>query len=97
MLFDRLLVLPEQDKAERHSNGGLVIPATAEGPKRLAWGSVAAAGHGVRTVKVGDRVLYDPEDRPEVDISADTYVLLKEIDIHGVGHPEDDGGTGLYL
>ncbi|MCL1800163.1 MAG: co-chaperone GroES [Promicromonosporaceae bacterium] len=97
MLFDRLLVAPEQDSAERHSSEGLVIPATAIGPKRLAWGKVVAQGQGVRSVKLGDRVLYDPEDRAEVDISAVNYVLLKEHEVHGVSAPDDDGGTGLYL
>jgi chaperonin GroES len=97
MLFDRLLVAPEIDSAERHSAEGLVIPPTAKGPKRLAWGAVVAKGQGVRAVNTGDRVLYDPEDRAEVDISGANYVLLKEHDVHGVSQTQDDKGTGLYL
>jgi len=97
MLFDRLLVAPEEDSAERHSSEGLVIPATAQGPKRLAWATVVAKGGGVRAVNEGDRVLYDPEDRAEVDISGVNYVLLKEHDVHGVSQSSSDKGTGLYL
>ena len=40
MLHDRLLVDPEVDASERQSSAGLVIPATAVGPKRLAWAVV---------------------------------------------------------
>ncbi|RPF22383.1 chaperonin GroES [Myceligenerans xiligouense] len=98
MLHDRLLVEPETDKAERQSTGGLVIPATAAGPKRLAWATVVAAGEHVRQVGVGDRVLFDPEDRAEVDLGGTDYVLLRERDVHGV-HTVDEGesAAGLYL
>jgi len=97
MLFDRLLVAPEVDSAERRTSEGLVIPATAVGPKRLAWANVVAKGENVRLVKLGDRVLFDPEDRAEVDIGGANYVLLREKDIHGVTKVADDAGTGLYL
>lgn len=98
MLHDRLLVQPEVDSAERQSTAGLVIPATAAGAKRLAWAQVVAKGEHVRQVAVGDRVLYDPEDRAEVDLGGTDYVLLRERDVHGVTETEDEGGaTGLYL
>ncbi|MCL1899873.1 MAG: co-chaperone GroES [Promicromonosporaceae bacterium] len=98
MLFDRLLVDPEVDGSERRSAEGLVIPATAVGPKRLAWAKVVAKGEHVRQVAVGDRVLFDPEDRAEVEIGNTDYVLLRERDVHGVAHAEDDdAATGQYL
>lgn len=98
MLHDRLLVEPESDKTERQSSGGLVIPATATGPKRLGWAIVVAAGEHVRQVGTGDRVLFDPEDRAEVELGGTDYVLLRERDVHGV-HTVDGGETsaGLYL
>ena len=47
---------------------------------------------------MGDRVLFDPEDRAEVELSGTVYVLLREKDVHAVGRPEAEGeGTGLYL
>lgn len=98
MLHDRLLVEPEVDSAERQSTAGLVIPATAAGPKRLAWAAVVAKGEHVRQVAVGDRVLYDPEERAEVDLGGTDYVLLRERDVHGVAQTaQDAGATGLYL
>jgi chaperonin GroES len=98
MLHDRLLVLPEVDSSERQSSAGLVIPATAVGPKRLAWAQVVATGENVRHVSRGDRVLFDPEERAEVEVGGTNYVLLREKDVSAVSQPEDAGGkTGLYL
>ena len=98
MLHDRLLVEPEVDSSERQSGAGLVIPATAAGPKRLGWAKVVAAGEHVRQVAVGDRVLFDPEDRAEVELAGHDYVLLRERDVHGVAeHETPEGATGLYL
>ena len=98
MLHDRLLVEPETESAERQSTAGLVIPATAAGPKRLGWATVVARGEHVRQVAVGDRVLFDPEERAEVDLAGTDYVLLRERDVHGVAESDEtDGATGLYL
>ncbi len=98
MLHDRLLVDPERDGSERTSSGGLVIPATAVGPKRLAWAIVVAAGEHVRQVTVGNRVLFDPDERAEVDLAGTSYVLLRERDVHAVYESGTDGtGPGLYL
>ena len=98
MLNDRLLVELDSDAPERRSGGGILIPATAAVGKRLAWASVVAAGEHVRQVQVGDRVLFDPEDRAEVEVSGRTYLLLREKDVHGVADPRVVGeGTGLYL
>jgi len=98
MLADRLLVKLDADSAERRSASGIVITATAVVGRKLAWAHVAAAGQGVRQVSVGDRVLFDPEDRAEVELSGTVYVLLREKDVHAVARPEVEGeGTGLYL
>jgi chaperonin GroES len=98
MLHDRVLVSTDGEPGERRSGGGIVIPATAAMGKRLAWASVVATGQHVRQVKNGDRVLFDPEHRAEVEIQGKDYVLLRERDIHAVATPVDeDGRTGLYL
>jgi chaperonin GroES len=98
MLHDRVLVSLEGEPGERRSGGGIVIPATASVGKRLAWGHVVAVGQNVRQVEVGDRVLFDPEDRAEVEIQSKDYVLMREKDIHAVAAPRvEDGQTGLYL
>lgn len=98
MLHDRVLVSTEGEAGERRSGGGIVIPATVAIGRRLAWASVVAAGSNVRTVKPGDRVLFDPEDRAEVEIRGKDYVLLRERDLHAVSAERaPDGNTGLYL
>jgi chaperonin GroES len=98
MLHDRVLVSTDNEQGERRSSGGIVIPATAAMGKRLAWARVVAVGGSVRTVQLGDRVLFDPEDRAEVELHGVDYVLLRERDIHAVAAERlEDGATGLYL
>ncbi len=98
MLHDRVLVSVDRGEGERTSSGGIVIPATAAMGRRLAWARVAAIGANVRTVEVGDRVLFDPEDKAEVEVRGDTYILLRERDLHAVASERiNDGQTGLYL
>lgn len=97
MLHDRLLVRPDREPGERKSSAGILIPATAAVGKRLAWGSVVAGGPLVRQVEIGDSILFDPEDLAEVELEGDTYVLLRERDVHAIGETETDEATGLYL
>jgi chaperonin GroES len=98
MLFDRVLVSMEGEPGERRSSSGIVIPATAQLGKRLSWAQVVAVGPNVRTVEVGDRVLFDREDRAEVDVGGHDYVLLRERDVHAVAAERlQNGQTGLYL
>jgi chaperonin GroES len=98
MLHDRVLVALDKDASERRSASGIVIPATAMLGKRLAWAEVVAAGPTVRQVAVGDRVLFDPEDRAEVEVSAHDYILLRERDLHAVAERDEPANdVGLYL
>lgn len=98
MLHDRVLVTTDNEAGERRSSGGIVIPATVAIGRRLAWGQVVAVGTNVRTVKPADRVLFDPEDRAEVEVRGKDYVLLRERDLHAVAAERlQDGKTGLYL
>jgi chaperonin GroES len=97
LLYDRILVKVSQEEGERRSSGGIVIPATAQMAKRLAWGDVLGIGNNVRNVKVGDRVLYNPDDQLEVEIQAATYLVMRERDVHAVAAERTEHGTGLYL
>ena len=96
---DRLVVrLPEN--GERKSSGGLLIPATAMPPKRLAWADVALAGPDVRVAKVGDRVLFLPSSGLEVELEGEDLVLLRERDVQAVASPaagKNDRTPGQYL
>jgi chaperonin GroES len=97
MLHDRVLVKISREDGERRSSGGIVIPATAQVSKRLIWAEVLAVGNHVRSVETGDRVLFSPDDRFEVEISGDDYLLLRERDLHAVASERNDQNTGLYL
>ena len=97
VLFDRVLVQVTQADGERRSRAGILIPATAQISRRLTWADTVAVGPHVRAVKPGDKVLFNPEDRFEVEVQGEEYVILRERDIHAVASERIDGGTGLYL
>ena len=97
VLADRVLVQVGQADGERRSRAGILIPATAQVSRRLSWAEAVAVGPHVRSVKVGDTVLFNPEDRFEVEVQGDEYVILRERDIHAVAATRIDSGTGLYL
>ena len=98
MLNDRILVEMPGEDGERRSSGGILIPATAQVSRRLAWAEVKATGPNVRTMEIGDQVLFNPEDRYEVEVRGNDYIILRERDIHAVAAERlDQGSTGLYL
>jgi chaperonin GroES len=98
MLTDRVLVQLGTTEGERRSSGGILIPATAQMSKRLAWAEVIAVGPNVRNMEPGDQVLFNPEDRYEVEVRGDDYIILRERDVHAVAAKRlEEGSTGLYL
>lgn len=98
MLNDRILVRLGDAEGERRSSGGILIPATAQVGKRLVWAEIVAAGPNVRNMEKGDRVLFTPEDRYEVEVGGIDYIILRERDIHAVAAERlEEGSTGLYL
>src|SRR3954462_858035 len=99
MLHDRVLVQLDAEAGERRSSAGILIPAPAPlGNPPLAWSRVAAIRPHVRAVELGDRVLFDPDDKAEVEVNGESYILLRERDVHAVAAERvDDSETGLYL
>ena len=98
MLHDRILVREPGEEGERRSSGGILIPSTAQvAATRLAWAEVLAIGNHVRMVQVGDRVLFGPDDRSEVEVQGQLYLILRERDVHAVASARTEGQTGLYL
>src|SRR5919107_469825 len=97
MMNDRVLVQLPQAEGERRSRSGILIPATAQVGKRLAWADVVGTGPHVRTIQPGDAVLFNPEDRYEVEVQGEEYLLMRERDIHAVASGRVDSSTGLYL
>lgn len=103
MLHDRVLVEVDRDSGERRSSGGIVIPATAAlGARRLTWSRVVAVGPHARAVEKGDRVLFEAEDKSEVEVHGELYLVMRERDVHAVAADRladslGDEATGLYL
>ncbi len=98
MLNDRILVKLAGADGERRTSGGILIPATAQMSKRLAWAEVVATGPNVRAMQIGDHVLFNPEDRYEVEVRGDEYIILRERDVHAVASSRlGEASTGLYL
>jgi chaperonin GroES len=98
MLHDRVLVRMDGGEGERRSGGGIVIPATASMGRRLSWATAVGIGPNVRSIVVGDRVLFDPDDRSEVELHGREFTLLRERDLHAVAaNRVSSDGTGLYL
>lgn len=98
LLHDRVLVKMEGSEGERRSTAGIVIPATAAVGKRLAWATAVGVGPNVRSIVSGDRVLFDPDERSEVELHGRGYVLLRERDVHAVAAERiENDSTGLYL
>ena len=49
-------------------------------------------------MEVADRVLFNPEDRYEVEVLGVDYIILRERDVHAVASRRlEEGSTGLYL
>jgi chaperonin GroES len=94
---DRLLVKIPREDGERRSSGGILIPATAQVAKRLVWAEVVGVGQNVRTVQVGDHVLFRPRTATRWRSRARTILILRERDIHAVAAERVEGSTGLYL
>ena len=97
MLHDRVLVRltpsPPEAVRLRHRH-----PGDGERRPSVRGGTAVSIGQYVRQVEGGDRVLFDPEDRAEVELAGVDYVLLRERDVHGVADPAVGGErTGLYL
>lgn len=97
MLHDRVMVQVERGAGERLSSAGIVIPATAQMARRLVWGEVFGVGGHVRTVKVGNRVLFSPDDQFEFEVQGRMYLVVRERDLQAVAAEPSEDGTGLYL
>jgi chaperonin GroES len=94
------IVVRHPDAGERTSRGGLLIPATAApAPKRCVWSEVVLVGPDVRTVRMGDRVLFLPQAGLELELDGDEYLLLRERDVQAVTAPAQPGdrAPGQYL
>jgi len=98
LLHDRVLVRLEGNEGERRSAAGIVIPATASVGRRLSWATAVGVGPHVRAIVAGDRMLFDTDERAEVELHGREYILLRERDVHAVAARRvENDATGLYL
>src|SRR5256885_9046281 len=77
LLHDRVLVRLKGNEGERRSAAGILIPATASVGRRLSWATAVGVGPHVRSIVTGDRVLFDPDERSEVELQGRGYILLR--------------------
>lgn len=71
--------------AETKTAAGILVPDTAKEKPVVA--EVTAVGTDVKTIKVGDNILYSGKydsSKEEVKIGADEYIILKEADVLAV-------------
>jgi chaperonin GroES len=62
--------------------GGLYIPDTAK--EKPQSGQVEAVGADVKSLKVGDKILFDRYSGSKINIDNTEYLIVKEEDVLGV-------------
>lgn len=69
-------------RGSRKTQGGLYIPdAAKEKPQK---GKIESIGDDVKSVKVGDSILFDKYSGSKITMDGTEYLILKEEDILGV-------------
>jgi chaperonin GroES len=77
-LADYVVALPEE--AESKTASGLYIPESAtEKPKTS---KVVAVGKDVKSVKVGDRIVYGGYTNTDIKVDGKDYQIIKEENIY---------------
>jgi chaperonin GroES len=62
--------------------GGLYIPDSAK--EKPQSGKVEAVGDEVKSLKVGDKILFDKYSGSKINIDNKEYLIIKEEDILGI-------------
>lgn len=62
--------------------GGLYIPDTAK--EKPQSGQVEAIGADVKSLKVGDKILFDRYSGSKINIDNTEYLIVKEEDVLGI-------------
>jgi len=79
-LDDRIVV--RSSEPEETTVSGLVIPDTAK--EKPQSGKVEAIGDEVKSLKVGDKILFDRYSGSKINIDNVEYLIVKEEDVLGV-------------
>ena len=62
--------------------GGLYIPETAK--EKPQSGKVEAVGDDVKSLKIGDKILFDRYSGSKISIDNTEYLIIKEEDVLGI-------------
>lgn len=78
-MADYLVLAP--DEAQEKTKSGLYIPAASQ--EKTAVMKVMAVGAGVKTVKVGEKVIVrdDYSNNKDIKIGKDSYMLAPELNV----------------
>ena len=70
------LVLAKSDKAEAKTTSGLYLPENAQEKPKTA--TVEAVGSAVKSIKAGDKIIFESFSGTEVKHGDVDYILVKE-------------------
>jgi chaperonin GroES len=76
-------ILIRQEAIEEKTKSGIILPDAGK-KDRPERGVVVAIGEALAGVSVGDIVYFGGYDNQEVEIDAETYLLVKHDNISGV-------------
>lgn len=76
-LADRVVAVREQ--AQTKTASGLFLPDNAKEKPVIAV--VKAVGPDVKTLKIGDRIVYKEYSTTELKVDEDEYLIVKEEDV----------------
>ncbi len=72
-------IVAQVEEAASKTASGLYIPGGAQEKPKVA--KVSAVGKEVKSVKVGDRIIYKGYSQTEVKVDSVEYLLVKEEDV----------------
>jgi chaperonin GroES len=72
-------IVAQTEEAATKTASGLYLPGGAQEKPKVA--KVVAVGKEVKSVKVGDRIIYKSYAQTEVKLDAVEYLLVKEEDV----------------
>ena len=72
-------VVAQTEEAATKTASGLYLPGGAQEKPKVA--NVVAVGKEVKSIKVGDRIIYKSYAQTEIKLDAVEYLLVKEEDV----------------
>lgn len=72
-------IVAQTEEAAAKTASGLYLPGNAQEKPKVA--KVVAVAKDVKSVKVGDRIIYKSYSNTDVKVGAEEYLLVKEEDV----------------